>query len=83
MEKRDLEVGNVVQINPEHDERFAACFMVVTEPKSWGAQGYIQVPGKQGQAFYRCDFENMEYVGRAEFVLESHAAKTDLTTPQT
>jgi len=38
---------------------FAACIMVVTEPKEWGAQGYVQALGDSrdipgGQAFYPC-----------------------------
>lgn len=72
MEPRKLEVGDVVQIDPLHDDVFGACFMQVTEPKSWGAQGFVLVlPGEnkpKGQAFYRCKFENMEYVGKAAWV---------------
>ena len=74
MEKRDLKVGDLVQINPEHDPMFGACIMIVTEPKSWGAQGACLGPGcnglpeSKGIAFYRCKFENMEFVGHAEWV---------------
>lgn len=41
--------------------------MLVTEPKSWGAQGFVQVPGK-GQAYYRAKWEEMELIGKAVFV---------------
>lgn len=41
----DLKVGDVVQINGQiKDSFFAGCFMTVTDPKPWGAQGYIAVP---------------------------------------
>lgn len=69
MQKRDLEIGDVVQIDPEHDKRFGGCFMVVTEPKAWGAQGYCASPEHPGGLFfYRCKFENMEYIGKAEWI---------------
>lgn len=44
MEPRELTEGELVQLNPEtaRNRMFAACIMVVTEPKSWGAQGYVQ-----------------------------------------
>ena len=46
---------------------FAACLMVVTEPKSWGAQGYVQGLGENGkqvgQAYYRATWEEMEATG--------------------
>ena len=42
--------GDVVQLNPEtvKNKMFAGCLMVVTEPKSWGAQGYVQALGENG-----------------------------------
>lgn len=65
-----LEKGDVVQIDPDHDPTFGGCFMVVTEPKSWGAQGYIKVPGHEGVAYYRCPNNAMHKIGKAEWVLE-------------
>lgn len=70
MDKRQLEEHDVVQIDPGHDANFGGCFMTVSEPKSWGATGFVEVPGKEkGEAYYRCEFANMEYVGKAPFVL--------------
>jgi len=71
MKKSELHIGDVVQLAPQEDvedDLFAGCFMTVTEPKSWGAQGFVQIPGK-GQAYYRCNHERMELIGRAVFVL--------------
>ena len=62
------EKNDIIQVDPEQDECFGACFMVVTEPKSWGAQGYFQAPGQEGLAYYRCPFERGQKVGRAEWV---------------
>jgi len=79
MQPRVLEVGDVVQIDPEEDEVFGACFMVVTSPRSWGAEGYVQaLPGFNedgsrhlgGRAYKRCEFEKMHYIGKDEWVWE-------------
>jgi len=61
------EAGSVYQIDPEYDKIFGGCFMTVTEPKSWGAQGYVSIPGEDGLAYYRCKFENMKYIGKSEW----------------
>ena len=63
-----LAPGDVVQIDPEHDERFGGCFMQITEPKSWGAQGFVRVPGG-GNAYYRVPANAMTRIGRAEWVI--------------
>lgn len=59
-----------MQIDPEHDDTFGGCLMIVTEPKSWGAQGYFDVPGK-GRAFYRVKHEHAVKVGGVEWYAES------------
>jgi len=75
MQKRDLQVGDVVQLAPGPDTFFGGCFMQVTEPKSWGAQGFVCIPEERGsppgQAFFRAKFEDMEYVGKAEWISKS------------
>lgn len=69
MEKMDIEQNMVVQLAPTvANKKFAGCFMVVDEPKTFGAQGYVQIPG-QGQAYYRANWEEMELIGRAVFIL--------------
>jgi len=69
----NIEVNDVVQIDPASDEVFGACFMIVTEVKSWGVQGYVQVPGKGddgGRGYYRCKYENLSFVGKAVWIWE-------------
>lgn len=72
----DLKAGDVVQIDPQlaGNPAFAGCFMVVTEPKSWGAQGYVQALGNAGQpggqAYYRAKIEEMQLIGQAVWMVE-------------
>lgn len=61
--------GDIVQIDPEHDTVFGGCLMVVSEPKAWGAQGYVNVPG-QGLAYYRVKEKDAKMVGKAEWLFE-------------
>lgn len=71
---KQLKAGDVVQLNPDtcKNPMLAACFMVVTEPKTFGAQGYVQATGENGepggQTYYRATFDEMELCGRAEWV---------------
>lgn len=56
--KRRIEVGDIVQLDPQKtgNPAFAACFMVVTDLKEWGVQGYVQALGTRdgpgGIAYY-------------------------------
>lgn len=74
MKQQNLVPRQLVQLNPEtvRNKMFSACIMVVTEPKSFGAQGYVQALGENGepggQAYYRAKWEEMEIVGNAEWV---------------
>lgn len=75
MTPRELEEGDVVQLGPEvANPMFAFCMMTITEPKEWGAQGYVQGLGQDGkpagQAYYRAKWEEMDYVGRAVWGIE-------------
>jgi hypothetical protein len=69
MIKSELQIGQIMQLNPDtvRNRMFAGCLMTVTEPKSWGAQGYVQSLGEDehagGQAYYRATWEEMEPTG--------------------
>jgi len=71
-----LKPGDLVQLNPDtvRNKMFTACIMVVTEAKPFGAQGYVQMGGENGepggQAYYRPGWDEMELVGFAEWVME-------------
>lgn len=76
MNQAQLKAGDVVQLNPDtvYNKAFAGAFMIVTEPKSWGAQGYVQVLGENrepgGQAYYRANWDEMEFIGHAVWTVE-------------
>ena len=66
----DLQENDIVQLHPEKtiNKIFAGCLMIVTEPKSWGAVGYVQALGENrgqsgSQVYYRAKFEEMTLVG--------------------
>lgn len=67
MHPQEMSSGAVVQIDPAHDEMFGGCLMVVSDPRSWGLQGYVKIPG-QGDAFYRAPFDAIEFIGIAAWV---------------
>ena len=47
MEGREVAVGDVVQIDPDKHPKFAACFAIVEEIRSWGVIAYVPVPDQQ------------------------------------
>lgn len=69
-------MGELVQLSPNtvRNRMFAGCIMVVTEPKHFGAQGYVQALGHDGkpggQAYYRATWDEMEPVGIAEWIVQ-------------
>jgi len=80
MNKTELKEGDVVVIS--YDSKninpiFAGCLMTVTDPKPWGAQGYVQSLGEKGKAggkaYYRCNFEDMEFVGVNHWRIENES----------
>lgn len=72
MEPRELNRGDVVQIDPETvgNKAFSGCMLVVEKAMSWGCQGYVQALGETrdkhgGLAYMRLRWTEMEFVGRA------------------
>lgn len=69
MQQGELKPGEIVQLSPEtcRNPMFAGCMMTVTEPKGWGAQGYVQGLGENGksagQAYYRASWDEIERTG--------------------
>lgn len=73
MKPGKLRAGDLVQLSPDcGNQMLACCFMVVTEPKAFGAQGYVQCTGTNGErgglAYYRAPWAEMEVCGKAEWV---------------
>ena len=77
MKEKELKIGEIVQLNPETvgNKSFAACLMIVTELKSFGAMGYVQGLGDRkgpgGAAYYRANWDEMEQTyGYAQWVAQ-------------
>ena len=68
MEKRELFIGDILQLKPDYPN-FGGMLVVCTEPKEFGCQGYLlssrnfKATRFKNRAFVRPKFENMEYVG--------------------
>lgn len=72
--------SDILQINPERDtdmaKRYGGMLLIVTEPKSWGAQGYLmhfcdfEAVRCDGKAFLRVKFEDVVKVGQIEWIHE-------------
>ena len=65
-----LRIGEIVQLVPgaTRNKAFSGCLMVVSEPKGFGAQGYVQALGEArdssgGKAYYRATWDEMEQTG--------------------
>lgn len=69
MRPENVQPGDVVQINPDHDLKFGGCFMLVEEVAPWGFQGFVQIPAR-GKAYYRVPRESCIYIGQAEWMPE-------------
>jgi len=73
MKKMDLQVGDVLQLNPDYQDGWGGKLIVVTEPKPWGCQGYVlEYPPHavtfKGRAYIRPTWDKMEYVGRMTWI---------------
>jgi hypothetical protein len=64
--ERDWQRGDVVQITNEDHAWFPA-LIVVSDPKSFGVQGYLTVVTSEGTnpAYIRLRHDEIEYIGAA------------------
>lgn len=82
MKKRELELGDVLQMRADHP-KFPGMLVVVTEKKSFGCQGYLlssrNFEGAKfnGRAFVRPCFEDVEYVGKIVWLEEDDIQKEE------
>jgi hypothetical protein len=66
-----LEENSVVQINENGQEGWIGCFVLVTEVKHWGIQGFVQIPKSEGQAYVRLTYDQIEYIGQAALTIKT------------
>lgn len=73
-----VETGDIVQITND-DHHWFGCLIVVSEPKSFGCQGYISIPkdnrGNVADAYIRLNHSDFERVGHAVLVRGSDTEK--------
>lgn len=66
------EVGDVIQIDPNHDERFGGCFAFVEEVMPWGV-GLCGIPSPgiapRQVFYYRVPHGGYAVIGKAEWLL--------------
>ena len=60
-----IDAGVVVQITPPH--RWAGSFWIVDELHRWGVQAYSVIPGQDGLAYVRLEWEQFAIVGPAPY----------------
>lgn len=64
MDNLRLKLGDVVQLNENNEPCWVGCFMMVTELKSWGVQGFVSIPKNKTdpalRAYYRAEWQQME-----------------------
>lgn len=65
------QVGSVVQINEAGPKGWIGCFVTVTELKSWGIQGFVQIPMEDGQAYIRLKNNTFDHIGEAVLTIQS------------
>ena len=71
----------MVQLAPEGDHAFWGCFLLVTEVKPWGVQGFVCMPGERGRppgaAYFRAKWDQFEYIGEAAWGPSQDTATED------
>jgi len=78
-----IQIYDVVQITPEKPGYFRGCFMVVTEVKTWGVQGFVAVPRREGiplQAYYRAEWSDIEHIGASAWAPKERTKDDDKET---
>lgn len=75
MTERIFKKSDVVQLNERcANSMLRYCYMTITETKAWGAMGFVQCPGQDGevgsQAYYRAKFLEMDFIGVSPFVID-------------
>ena len=60
-----LQINTVVQITENGPDGWVECFVTVSEVKSWGIQGYVQIPMEECRAYIRLKPNQFQVIGTA------------------
>lgn len=63
----DVSVGDVIQIDPDHDDDWGGCLLAVSDIWLCGVGGFIEQP-HGGETFYRIDYGEFAVIGKAAWV---------------
>lgn len=68
-EGEPIEIGDIVQIDPESDVVFGGCLLTVAELLGYGVHGFVSAPDPAGPIpyFYRAESKNFRRIGRSVF----------------
>lgn len=61
-------INSVVQVNELGPQPFVGCFVLVTEVRNYGVQGFPPVPGADGRAYVNLEWHQFDYIGQATMV---------------
>lgn len=71
-----VKVNSVVQVNENGPEGWVGCLVQVSEVKSFGVQGWVQIP-KGGSAYIRLPHEQYDYIGEAVLTPSGNEEQTN------
>jgi sporulation protein YlmC with PRC-barrel domain len=66
-----IKENSVVQINETGPEGWIGCFVQVSEVKTWGVQGWVQIP-QRGAAYIRLPFDTIDHIGEAILIHQNN-----------
>lgn len=73
LKKAECRTGAVYQINERFTRKgWVGAFVMVTEPKSWGIQGFVshvKTHDEQSQAYIRLEWKDIDFIGHAPLQL--------------
>lgn len=62
-----IKLNSIVQVNQNGKDSWVGCLIQVSEVKSWGVQGYVQLPNFE-RAYTRLTWDMIDYIGEAVMI---------------
>ena len=69
-EMENVKENSIVQINENGGDGWVGCLVQVSELKTWGVQGWVQIP-KGGQAHIRLRWDEIDHIGESALIIQS------------
>ena len=74
--ENEIKVHDIVQIVDGGVDGWVGCLLQVTDIKTWGVMGFVNIPLK-GEAYLRVNYEQCVKVGTAVMVHQHHCEDED------